>query len=288
MKALLICPSESPAVGLLSQAAPLSNLPLLGQSLLEYWLSRLACSGLKQALVLAHDRPDQVRTLVGNGTRWGLDVTVAEELCELRPAQALLKYARQLEPAPVGASVVMLDHLPGLADRPLFTSYADWFAALQAWMPRAITPDRVGARELRPGVWVGLRSCISPRAQLRAPCWVGSHTYVGAEAVIGPHSIVEDGAFIEPAVEIVHSYVSPNTFVAKSMRLVNSLAWGDTLLDWQTGTLLEVPEPFLLRALCRPKRPRANRWPRRVAEVYSSDKSEAVPLWKQLLLNKGG
>ena len=69
MKALLICPSERPAVRLLAPNAPLSNVPLLGQSLLEYWLSHLACSGLTQALILAGDRPEKVRALAALWTK---------------------------------------------------------------------------------------------------------------------------------------------------------------------------------------------------------------------------
>src|SRR5947207_3108663 len=53
MKALLICPSERPGVAELAEAAPLSNIPLLGATLLEYWLTYLAGNGCKHARELA-------------------------------------------------------------------------------------------------------------------------------------------------------------------------------------------------------------------------------------------
>src|SRR2546430_7133620 len=147
MKVLLICPSEQPAVRLLGQTAPLAAMPLLGQSLVEYWLTELACSGIKEVLILCDDRPEQLRALVGNGARWGLAVEVIAESRELSPAQALLKYEHILDPAMAQNSIVVLDHFPGLSEYPLFNSFLGWFEALHAWMPRAKTVDRVGGRE---------------------------------------------------------------------------------------------------------------------------------------------
>src|SRR5206468_1279737 len=141
---------------LLAEAAPLAAVPLLGQSLLEYWLTELACSGIKQVVILADDRPEELRAIVGKGARWGLTVEVIAESRELTPSQALLKYERVLDPATAQNSIVVLDHFPGLSQFPLFSSYSAWFAALQACMPRARTPDRVGVRELTPGLWIGL------------------------------------------------------------------------------------------------------------------------------------
>jgi hypothetical protein len=42
MKAVLICPADRPAVAKLAEVAPLPNLPILGESLVEYWLEHLA------------------------------------------------------------------------------------------------------------------------------------------------------------------------------------------------------------------------------------------------------
>ena len=45
MKALLICPAEREGVSALMESGPLSNLPILGKSLIEYWLEHLAGLG---------------------------------------------------------------------------------------------------------------------------------------------------------------------------------------------------------------------------------------------------
>jgi NDP-sugar pyrophosphorylase family protein len=286
MRKLLICPAARPAVSFLSQSMPLANAPFLGQSLLEYWLADLAATSTEKVIVLANDRPEQAQALVGEGERWGISAKVFAESRELTPAQAMLKYAPELDPIPDPGSIVVLDHLPGIPDDPLFLDYSRWFAALRRFMPRALTPDRVGVREAQPGVWVGSHSHISPGASLLAPCWIGHHVFIGAGAVIGPESIVENGAFIEPAAQVTGRFVGPDTFVGRYARIVHSIAWANTLIHWQTGTTTRVQDPFLMCALRRPRRLRGKGFFRRLAEIYAHNKEEVALVWKQLPLHK--
>lgn len=284
MKAVLICPSARSAVPLLSEAAPLALTPFLGQGLVEYWLSWLAAEGAREVLVLAHDRPEQIESVVENGARWGVEARVLTESRELTVAEARLKYGS--EPGEIPIEVA--DHFPGLPTLPLFSGYADLFAALRHWMPFAVTPDRVAVRQVRPGIWVGSRSEISPEAQLHAPCWIGNHVFVGACAILRPGTIIEDGAFLEPGVEIGESLVGSDTFVGSLARISESLAWGQTLVNWRMNSVTTVPDPFLLCAVRQPRRRHAvgrlGRW----AELYDRNKEEALLAWKQLLLHKGG
>src|SRR5689334_5143463 len=125
MKAVIICPAERSALSKLGSIAPLAILPILGESPLEYWLEHLAALGAKEVRVLAADRPEQVRALVGDGTRWGLRVEVIPETRELTVIEARAKY--RLHPShvwlPDPNDVVLLEHLPGLARHRLFDSY---------------------------------------------------------------------------------------------------------------------------------------------------------------------
>jgi len=79
MKTLLVCPATRPAVAQLAKMTPLSNVHVCGKSLLEYWLEHLVSLGATEVDILAVDRPEQVRALVGDGARWGLKVTVLAE-----------------------------------------------------------------------------------------------------------------------------------------------------------------------------------------------------------------
>ncbi len=288
MTRVLICPSERRAIPFLAQHQPLVCLPLLGQGLLEYWLSALAVEGISEAIILAHDRPELVLEMVGAGERWGLQVTVAKESRELTPAEALLKYAPQLKDVQTQQAITVLDHFPGKADQLLFGTYQSWFAALCRWMPSALTVDRVGVNETNPGVWKGCHSHVSAEARVLAPCWIGQHVFVGSGARLGPGAILEDGCFVEPGAEVSQSWVGPDTFIGQFARIRNSIAWASTLVNWQTGSLTQLVDPFLLCAVRQPRRSRSLGWLRKLSDLYVRNKGEAGMLWKHLLLHKQG
>jgi len=92
--------------------------------------------------------------------------------------------------------------------------------------------------------------------------------------VIGPGAILESGSFVEPEAEINSSGVGPATFVGRYMRISGCLAWGGTLVDWQTGLENKVSDAFLLCSL-HARRSRAKAVPLldRVAEWLA--------LWKE-------
>ena len=133
-------------------------------------------------------------------------------------------------------AVVLLNHFPGHPEKPLFNTHEGFFAALQAWIPCANTLDRVGVREISPGVWTGHHTRISPTAVLQAPCWIGQHCRIEAHAVIAGGSIIENGAVVDQAAEIRASHVGPRTYVGKFADLHESFAWEDTLLNWRSGS----------------------------------------------------
>src|SRR6266446_1165613 len=94
MKALLLCPAARPALKVLAEQAPLASLPVLGKSLIQYWLAHLASLGAKQVRVVVTDRPAQVCAQVGDGARWGLRVEVFSEAWELTADEARSKYTQ--------------------------------------------------------------------------------------------------------------------------------------------------------------------------------------------------
>src|ERR1043165_1116110 len=218
MKALLICPADRTSVSHLAASVPLSNVPILGKTLVEYWLEHLLSLGGREITILSSDRPPPGRELVQDGIRWGLKVEVVPERWELSVTEARAKYIHdgngEWLSEPNGA--VVMDHLPGLRQHPLFSSYASWFEAVHAFMWRAGSPDRIGVREVQPGIWVGLRSRISRTAELKAPCWIGRNVIVDDGAIVGPSAILDDRVFVSKKAEISHSIVAPETFVGRS------------------------------------------------------------------------
>jgi len=288
MNAILICPSSRPAVEHLSLLAPLASIPFLGESLVEYWLTHLAMSGHKEVSILANDRPERISALVGDGARWGLKVNVVTESRELTEAQAQIKYGSRVGASTNPLEIIVLDHFPGSVQS-LFTSYADLFVGIVEWLPSAKMPDRIGVREIRPGIWAGLHSRISPGAELHAPCWIGQSVYIAPRTVVGPMAIIEDRSFVEPETAIVNSIVGPDTFVGKCAVIQDALAWGNTLINWKSNVCAHITDAFLLCALRQPgfvgRSESLVSW---LTEVYSRNKDDLQMFWKHLLMDKEG
>jgi NDP-sugar pyrophosphorylase family protein len=286
MKALLILPAERPALSALAQRRPLAALPFLGQSIVEYWLQHLAARGARHVIVLAADRRGVISALVDDGARWGLEVDVVQSKCEFTLAEAR-EYFREMEDdepwldAPL--DIITADTLPGLSSHQPMESYVEWFRAACAWMPHALTPDRVGLRELRPGVWLGFHARVSPDAQIEGPCWIGDDVRVGPGAIIGPNTILENRVYVEAGAHLHDCIVGPDTFVGGMTELGHSIAWGDLLIDWRTGSNIHVREDFLLCSLEQPPpHIAASRWLRRNAgQLTRAIAGQVTTFWRR-------
>lgn len=247
----------------LAEVAPLAAVPLLGESLLVYWLVHLAARGAREVTVLACDRPGAIRQVAGSGARWGLQVKVVAEMHELTVAEARSRHGAAAEDI-----VVLADHLPGVPDIHVCESHAEWYAGTQAWLDRAVTPDRTGVRELSPGIRLGWGSRVPADAVIQGPVWIGEKVRIGRGVKIGPNVVIEDRAVIADGAEIMHSVIGTETYVGGDTEVADSLAFGDLLINWRSGSCLRVPDEFLLCSLRRPQRD-STEWFRRIAQALT-------------------
>src|SRR5262249_16347748 len=124
-----------------------------------------------------------------------------------------------------------------------------WFRALRTFLPHAITATRIGVREMKPGVWVGLHARIDPTARLFAPCWIGEQTLIGPGAEIGPTAFLDDRVVIDAGARVTSSSIGPETYIGELISVERSLVHGGTVINWATGSCLQVPDAFLVGAL---------------------------------------
>lgn len=234
MKLILHCPAHPSAVPALAAKGALVLAPFLGKTVLEHALTGLAADGFRHLCIQWTDRMQEVQKIVGHGESWGVRVEFSDE------------------PIPredwADVRILVLDALPQLPHHDLWSSYRAWYSAQLALIP-TVARQRVGTREVEPGVFVGLRSLISADARLIGPCWIGANVHVGPGATIGPGSVIEDGSYIDGGAEIAGSVVGPNTYVGRCTELRDSFAWGNQLLHLDTGSLTEVTDRFLLAEL---------------------------------------
>jgi hypothetical protein len=248
MKAILICPADRPSVAFLARTRPLALTPILGRTLLDLTLAEVASQGATEVLILADDRPEEIRRAVGKGEAWGVKAEVLPESQELSHNEARRKYIDR-QPAgwlPAPLDIRIVDRVAGTA--PLWTDPGTWFASLRLHIQGAAA-HRVGYRELSPGIWIHVRARVAQNARLEGPCWIGAFATIRPAAHIGPGAIIEDHAYVDDGAEVTESFVGPATYVGALTDLRQSLAWGRGLYKWTTGSFTEVQDAFLLGEL---------------------------------------
>lgn len=280
MKTCLICPSPRAEVSALSKTVPLAALPMLGKSLLEYWMEHLASLGATHVQVLTADRPGIIRNIVGDGARWGLRAEVIIEPRELSPGLARTKYPalQKTDWLPEPNDLIALTHLPGLPEHQIFSSYAEWIGAQLLWMPMSGAVNRIGFHEVQPGVWVGAHARIASTAKLCAPCWIGEDVSIGARSTIGPMTIVENRSVIEGDCEISGSYVGAETLVGRFTELHDSLGLGNTLVNWKTASVATIDDPFILCSLNPEPKEETFGWMQQLASFFARTKELDDPI----------
>lgn len=255
MKTLLICPNQANGLPVLADSKPLATLPVLGEPFVCCWMRHLAAEKFTEVCIVTADPTELIAECTGDGSRWGLKVEFCHEVRDLQPAEARKRYrsASESDWAPEPRDVIEADHLPGLDDHKLFSSYKEWFRALPLWMGIVTQTKRIGRHEVSPGVWVGRRTKISPKARLIGPCWIGENVQIGKDVVIGPNSFLEDQVVVDSGCSVENSWVGPNTFLGALTEVKDSLAWGNLLINWKSGSHLLVPDAFLMTSLTEPR-----------------------------------
>ena len=249
MNITLLCPDDASRVPSLARKVPLVLTPFLGQTVIEHALAGLAGAGAKNVRIVAPDRPDEISRVVGRGEAWGITVEVLSVEDRIDFEASMTAAAAAASPAASSGAKLpacfLLDHLPQAPQHPLWQSYRGWYAAQQTLLP-TLARERVGMREVKPGVFVGLRSQVAPDASLAGPCWIGANVRIGPRAVIGAGAIIGDGAYVDEGVEVAGSILGPQTYLGSFTELRDSFAWGTDLLNLDSGSLIEVTDRFLL------------------------------------------
>jgi hypothetical protein len=221
--------------------------------------------GMKHITVLVGRRADDLRAEIGDGERWGIETKLVSVARELTVEEARAKFGPADE-------VVVADCLPGLPNQQLFGSYTQFFAGVQKAFFTLAPRGRVGAREIQPGVWVGLRTHIGADATFEAPCWLGEDVHVEKDAHLGPWAILEDRVWVGAGAEVVQSVIGAETSLGVATSLKNSIAFGSTLINWQTNSIATVADSFLLCGL------RATPFKQRIRRIFARLAEKPEPI----------
>ena len=254
MRAILLGYPSGDGAPFFDAMGPLALVPALGRTLIDLALAGAVRRGARSVILLAHDRPDQIRAAVGQGQAWGVDIDVLPipRPLTLDEARARFRSGENWLPAP--DDVLTLDMAAG----PDWTGHLDdpssYFRGLVERMAEACG-DRIGMREAMPGVYVGTRAKVSDQAVLRAPCWIGQKAWIAPGAVVGPDAVVEGGACVDRCATVERSWIGPDTYVGALTEVADSMAWANHLLSLKLGSTVEIRDAFLLGGLGKSYRP---------------------------------
>lgn len=246
-RVILICPDQRPALEALTGGVPLALTIFLGKPLIEHAFDGLAGSGVTDVLVLASDRPYDVRAYVGEGSAWGVQVRISPESSELSSAEAAVRHASFEHDA-----VLTLDCLPQAPDIPVIKDAESWHNSRATLLP-LLAANQIGAREISPGIWCGMKARVNRSAILHAPCWIGPNSMVCSQAIVGPHSYVESDSVIGAHATVENSTVGSRTYLGSMTHLGDSVAAGSVLANWRNGSLTRLTDTFLLSRLDPPQ-----------------------------------
>ncbi len=246
-RVILICPDQRPALEALTGGVPLALAIYLGKPLIEHALDGLARSSVTDVLLLASDRPSEMRAYVGDGSAWGVQVQISPEASELSPADAAARHASFAHDA-----VLTLDSLPQAPNVPILSDPESWHHSRATLLP-LLAANQIGAREISPGIWCGMKARVNNSAILHAPCWIGPNTLVGSQAVVGPRGYVESDSVIDAHATVEDSTVGPRTYLGSMTHLGDSVAAGPVLVNWRNGSMTRLTDAFLLSRLDPPK-----------------------------------
>ena len=245
--ARLICAETRPGMEFLAELMPLALLPFCGKSLIDHALTALASQGYRSIQLYLSDRPELVRAQVLKGEKWGLEIIYHPTKHETNIEELRTILEKQSETLNEG-DVFTLDRFPLNNATSLFSNYENLFKSLAAYLPSA-GANQLGMIEKKPDIWVGIGARIPESVKLNAPCWIGRNVYIADKVTIGPNTIIEDECLVDKGVIVEESQVAQRTYVGCDTELRESIAWGPSLVNWKTGSTLEIRDPFLLSRL---------------------------------------
>lgn len=106
--------------------------------------------------------------------------------------------------------------------------------------------NAVESRQLSQGIWSGKNVRIHPTAKIVPPVNIGSNSWVGQDAELGPGTVIGASVVIDEGATVRNSIILDNTYVGKLVHVENRLVNQGQLIDLFTNEHVQVTDPVLL------------------------------------------
>jgi glucose-1-phosphate thymidylyltransferase len=154
MKGLILSGGKGTRLRPLTYTSAKQLVPVANKPVLFYGLEAMADAGIRQVGMVVGDTAAEIRAAVGDGARWGLEVTYIEQDLPRGLAHAVLVSEAYLGREPF--VMYLGDNLLNKGIRPLVEEFAATRPAAQILLTRVQDPQMFGVAELRDGKVVRL------------------------------------------------------------------------------------------------------------------------------------
>jgi len=149
MKGLILSGGRGTRLRPLTYTSAKQLVPVANKPVLFYGLEAMAGAGIRQVGIVVGDTAAEIRAAVGDGSRWGLDVTYIEQDAPRGLAHAVLISEAYLDGEPF--VMYLGDNLLNKGIRPLVEEFAAAGPAALILLTRVPDPQMFGVAELRDG-----------------------------------------------------------------------------------------------------------------------------------------
>lgn len=136
---------------------------------------------------------------------------------------------------PVRLGNVASGHVLAVDDLP------SYFEANTRWLRSDTAPDGDTASAPR----LGRRCRVDRAASLSPPVAIGPNASIGAGCQIGPDTVIGDSVIVDDGAQVTRSVVWPGAYIGPDLTIHDAIV-ADNLIVTRAGTVLAVPDPFLL------------------------------------------
>jgi MurNAc alpha-1-phosphate uridylyltransferase len=96
MKAMILAAGRGKRMGYLTQSCPKPLLKVKGRCLIDWHLSKLCEAGFKDVVINVSYLSKEIIEFVGDGSNWGLNISISEEIEALETAGGIKKAIKYL------------------------------------------------------------------------------------------------------------------------------------------------------------------------------------------------
>ncbi|MGB0712662.1 MAG: sugar phosphate nucleotidyltransferase [Gammaproteobacteria bacterium] len=283
-RAILVESASRPGLSnLLEQRSP-AMLPIGGKPLIQFWMEWLSDAGFEEVVLLLSHFPEQVREHVGNGERWGLQVStnlLPEDTDDQMRIQAAARHLDTpslvadlgllpqvglvpwMAEAPSAAGLetgallplslmdgsdptTIVQHPAAEADFRLITdAHALWRANMEL-MDGVLNDPNPEGREADTGIYLGFQTRPPQDTRLQGPLRVGAHTLLGKHLQLGPRVSVGSHVIIDEGSALSDCVVMDGTFIGSHAELSQCIVDRRLVIRVDTGVAAYIDDPLIL------------------------------------------